>query len=108
MMELILPLMSSPTIFSAIPVELWVVILSGIGALALKAIEKFLNRNADARADKQDYREEIKELQDRLDKVEDEVTNWRTMYYSAQVRISVLEREIIKLGGDIPPDVPTK
>lgn len=83
----------------SIPPAVWALLGALFGGVGLKIVEKFLNRSVEARATRQDYRLEIKELQDRLDKVESEVDTWRQRFYEAEVKIARLKIQVIQLGG---------
>lgn len=86
----------------AIPEGWWIAIGTFIGGLILKGYDKWLNRDDTKRSQAKDYREQIKELQDRLDKVEDEVTTWRTRYYDEQAKVATLTSELIQARASAP------
>lgn len=89
----------STTLFSDIPIAVWVVILPILGGMALKALEKFFNRNVEEDTRNRNYREEINELLTRVDVLEEEVTTWRTKFYEQQETIARLNLKLIHLGG---------
>lgn len=77
-----------------------------IGGIALKLLEKFLARNTAKSSTRKEFREEWKELLERVDKLEAEVDSWRDKYYRAQEEILTLKREmIIHAKSDVPDDL---
>jgi hypothetical protein len=81
-------------------------IFTALGAILLRVTEKVLGAKAERQSEVKDYRDNIKELQERLDKVEEEVTLWRNRYYASQVDITRLTQALIKAGIDVPPSDP--
>lgn len=75
------------------------------GALVLKTLEHFLNRDNGKRADRKEFREEWNELLGRIDRLEAEVDAWRDKYYRGQEEILTLKAMIIGAGIKIPDDV---
>lgn len=72
------------------------------GGIALKLVEKWLSRGAEKIDLKKDYREEIKDLSDRLDKEEEETVVWRQKYFTAEEDNHRLRVKMIK--GGLDPD----
>lgn len=87
---------------ASIPAGLWAVIGSMVGGIGLKVVERVLNRSATIRDERLDYRTEIKELQDRLDKVDAELDSWKSKYWASQEEISRLKHALIDAGIEIP------
>lgn len=97
-----------------VPNGVWVVVGTIVSGIAINAGSKWLNRRAEARDDRKDYREEIKELREalrvqgeKIDKLEEEVTQWRNQFYAEQNHTARLENAILKKGDDLPPRPPT-
>lgn len=83
----------------------WIAMLGTVcGGVGLKISEKWLNHAKDKRDDRKEFREEIKELQDRLDNVEDDLAEWRGKYYAAQEQILILKAMMVGAGLTIPDD----
>lgn len=74
-----------------------------IGGVVLKVLEKTLGRHAEQRTDRQDYRSEIKELNERVDKCEEEIRLWRNRYYAEQEEVALLRTVLI--NNNITPPV---
>lgn len=72
------------------------------GGAGLKVIEKFMSRTAEKREVGRDYRGEIGELVNRMDKLEEEVTFWRRRFYEEQEANALLRIAMIQ-GGLTPP-----
>lgn len=72
------------------------------GGAGLKVVEKWLHRDIDDRSARKDFREEVNDLNGRIDKLEDEVTQWRTLYYHEQEQVALLRVMVIQLGGQLP------
>jgi len=72
------------------------------GGVGLKTLEKWLARGAEKREAGRDYRGEINELVDRMNKVEEEVGFWRNRFYEEQEHNHVLRIAMIQ-GGLTPP-----
>jgi len=87
---------------NSIPPGAWAVIGTIVGGVLLKVTEKWLGLHQQRIADDQNYRETINELRERLDKVEEEVTTWRTKYYAAQEEIASLRTSLIRAGITVP------
>jgi len=82
----------------------WIALIGTIlGGVGLKVAEKFLNKHAEQRDDRKDYREEINELRTRLDTVENEVTFWRNRFYEEQEDNAML-RVLLIQNGVSPPN----
>lgn len=88
--------------FAAIPPGMWAVIGSIFGGIGLKVAERWLNRSAAFREEKQDYRAEIKELQDRLDKIEGDLDTWKSKYWASQEEVARLRQALIRAGIEVP------
>lgn len=85
----------------------WFALIGTIfGGVGLKIVEKFLNKNVERVSERKDYRDEIKELRERLDKVESEVDTWRERYYHNEEEIQTLRAFMIGMGIDPPVRVP--
>lgn len=93
------------TTYFGIPSGAWVVIGTIVSGLALQGITKFFNKNVEKRDDRKIDLAEIKELRERIDQVEAEVTEWRERYYRERSHTARLERFIIN-KGDEPPARP--
>lgn len=74
-----------------------------IGAVALKFVERWLGKSAESRADRADYREEIKSLNERIDKLEGDLRQVRNDYYSTLEHNAHLRTTLIKNGLTPPP-----
>lgn len=85
-----------------IPPSLYALIGTIVGGVGLKLIEHWLNRDVQVIAERRDYRDEITELRDRLDKVEAEVDEWRDRYYHNEEEIHTLRAFIIGMGKEPP------
>jgi hypothetical protein len=85
-----------------IPSGAWVVIGTIVSGFLLQAATKFFNRNVEKRDDRKIDLEEIKELRERIDQVEAEVTEWRERYYRERNYSARLERFIINKGEEPP------
>ena len=72
------------------------------GGVGLKVVEKWLNKSADNRSDRQEFRSEIKDLNDRIDRLEQEVDDWRVRFYKMQEQNAQLRLFIIKTHGNLP------
>lgn len=73
-----------------------------IGGVALKILESFLNKKSENREVRKDLLDEVKNLNNRLDKVEGEVTFWRGRFYEEQEDNALLRIMMIQ-GGLTPP-----
>lgn len=89
---------------TTVPAGVWALVGTLVGSVGLKITEKWLNRNVDKREDRRDFRVEIKELLDRMDKLEEEVTTWKDKYYRGQEEILTLKAMIIGAGIHTPDD----
>lgn len=69
-----------------------------IGGISLKMVEKWLGKDANKVMLNQDYREEINELNERLDKEEESTEMWRQKYFTAEEDNHRLRVEMIKNG----------
>lgn len=92
--------------FTSLPVGAWAALGSILSTLLLAFIQKRLVSKRDDIDWRKDYREEIKELNDRLDKAEGEVNTWRDRYYHNEEEIQTLRAFIIVNHLDPPPRVP--
>lgn len=93
-MTLIDWLMANPAAFAAL--------CTVIGGIALKVIERWLGKTAETRADRADYRDEIRSLNERIDKLENDLLLVRTNYYTSLEENSLLRTILIK-NGLTPP-----
>lgn len=84
--------------YFGIPSGAWVVFGTIVSGFALQAITKFFSRNAENRDDRRIDLAEIKELRERIDTVEAEVTEWRDRYYAERSHTARLERQLIDNG----------
>ena len=87
---------------ASVPPGVWALLGTIFGGVLLEFCKRWLNKAQEAREERRDDRTIIKDLQDRLDKVEEEVTLWRTRYYDAQIDITRLQQALIKAGIDVP------
>lgn len=78
------------------------------GGAGLKVIEKWLGKSAEKRSERRDLNEEITNLVNRIDKLENEVTQWRTMYYHEQEQVALLRVLVIQNGGQLPETTVSK
>lgn len=85
-----------------IPTGVWAVIGTIVSGLVLTAGAKYFGKNAERRDDRVIDLQEIKELRDRVDAVEAEVTEWRERYYEERNYSAKLERTVINNGGELP------
>lgn len=69
---------------------------------ALTGITKFVNRNSDKRDDRRIDLDEIRQLRERIDTVEAEVTEWRNRFYAEQDFSTRLQRFIINQNLEPP------
>lgn len=76
-----------------------------VGGVALKFIEKFLSRDKAHADTRKEFREEWKELLDRVDKLEAEIDEWRGKYYRGQEEILTLKAMIIGANIAVPDDL---
>lgn len=85
-----------------------VVALAGtvIGGVGLKLVEKWLGRTKDQLDIRGKLIHEIEAMQTRLDKVEEEVTHWRNLYYNEQEKAAMLRIQLIQ-AGQTPADTMT-
>lgn len=72
------------------------------GGVVLKIVEKHLSKAMNESAIRRDLHNEVKDLMERLDKVENEVTHFRTLYYAEQENVALLRVMVIQLGGELP------
>ena len=89
-------------LLSAIPAPFYVLIGTLFGGVMLKIVEGWYNRHHVVIDEKKDYRDEIKDLRDRLDKVEAEVDEWRSRYYANEHYINILRSLLLGSGVDPP------
>lgn len=92
------------TFLASIPPGLWALIGTIIGTVGLKLLEKWLNKHVEVRDDRRDYREEIRDLNERLDKEEVQSDEWRQKFYKSQEEVVRLRALLITHG--IEPPVP--
>lgn len=83
----------------------WALVGSLFGGVGLELIKKWLTHNTEIRATYQSYRDEIKDLNERLDKVEAEVDAWRDRHYHNEEYIMILKACLVG-AGITPPDRP--
>lgn len=74
-----------------------------IGGVLLKVTERWLGRGAEDRADRADYRVEIQSLNDRIDKLEQDLMAMRALYFASQEENSLLRMTLIQ-NGLAPPE----
>ena len=86
--------------FTGIPAAWVAVIGAAVGGTILKLVEKWLNASNERISEKKDYREEIRELQTRLDKVEADYEAMRNKYYEGQEQIMLLKAMLVGAGLD--------
>jgi predicted nuclease with TOPRIM domain len=89
--------------FLAMSPTTWTFLGTIFGGVGLKLVEKWLNRNTEKLNQHKDYRQQINELYERLDKVEAEVDLWREKYYRNEEEITKLRATLIANGFE-PPD----
>lgn len=89
-------------VLNSIPPGLWAVIGTIIGSIGLKIVERWLSANADKRADRADYREEIASLNSRLDDAEADVDKWRARAFKMEEQVSRLRAFIFSIGKEPP------
>lgn len=73
-----------------------------VGTLGLKILEKFLSRNIEKQDLRRDIHSELTEALKRIDKLEDEVTQWRQRYYAQEEQVALLRTMLIKNGHELP------
>lgn len=87
---------------ATLPTGVQITIWTAVGAVALKAAEHYFDKHTETVNDRKDYREEIKELRERVDKLEKDVEDWRTKFYAEQERVASLRNQMIK--SNVIPD----
>lgn len=88
----------------------WIALIGTVcGGVGLKVVEHWLTRNQRTLNTRRDLREELTELANRIDQLEDEITQWRTRYYQEQEKVAVLRVQLVNAGmtpqeptGDLP------
>lgn len=80
-------------------------VCTAFGGVLLKLLEWFLSRNHRKNDTRKEFREEWKELLDRVDKLEEEIDEWRGKYYRGQEEILTLKAMIIGAGIKVPDDI---
>lgn len=73
-----------------------------LGGIALKMVENWLGKRIEQRNDRKDYREEIRELHERIDELEEDLSQWRTRAFTAEEQVALLRIVVISLGGELP------
>lgn len=86
----------------------WIALIGTLcGGIGLKVLEHWLGKskekNAEAAGARRDLTAEVKDLVDRVDKLESEVTQWRDRYYTEQEKRHLLRLQILE-AGLIPAD----
>ena len=76
-----------------------------IGGILLKVVEKWLSKQAEQRNQRKDYREEIKELNERIDALEEDITQWRNRAFTAEEQVALLRIMLIKHGAEPPESI---
>lgn len=71
-----------------------------IGGIALKMVEKWLSKSTAKINQRKDYREEIKELSERLDKEEADVSLWRKKFFESEEQNHKLRMTMIEKGWE--------
>jgi len=85
----------------------WIAFIGTIfGGAGLKFIEKWLNRSKESADVRRNLHEEIKDLNSRLDTVENEVTFWRNRFYEEQEENAMLRIQLIENGLKPIPKTP--
>lgn len=87
---------------NSVPSAVWAAAWTLLGAVILKVVDNWLSKAQESRLQNKDFRETINDLRERLDKVEEEVTEWRTKYYAAQEEIASLRLSLIRAGISVP------
>lgn len=93
-------------VLASIPAGLYALIGTIFGGVGLKVIERWLNRHTVVIDERKDYRDEIADLRQRLDKVEEEVDEWRERYYANEDYINILRAYMYGKGLEPPPRKP--
>lgn len=107
-MTLMLTAMGISSFLNGIPAGLYALVGTLFGGIGLRVLEKWLNKSKDKQEVRRDLNQEIKDLQERLDKVEDEVSEWRKRAYDAEEQVALLRIMVIKLGGELPQETVAK
>jgi len=94
-MVTLIEVLSQPAVVAAI--------VTIIGGILMKVAEKWLTKNVERRTDRKDYRDEIKELHERIDVLEAEIDQWRIRYYQEQETVAGLRVALINAGITPPP-----
>lgn len=83
----------------------WIAVIgTAVGTVGLKIVEHFLGRGSLRLESRRDLNKEIKELTERVDKLEAEITFWRNRFYEEQEHAAVLRIMMIQNG--IQPPLP--
>jgi hypothetical protein len=97
---------------SAVPAGVWGVLGTLLGAYAVYLTQRRLKVMDEPQSKSRDYRAEIDELVERLDRLENEVTFWRSRFYTeqeanARLRILLIQNNIVPPeGGTMVPTTP--
>lgn len=86
------------SVIAKIPGGLWAFLSAIVILILTKSFEGILKRQSEIRSDRQDYREEIKDLQGRLDSVEEQLRLWRDRYYAEQTRAEGYRVQLVRNG----------
>lgn len=84
------------TQIAQLPAGLWTL----LGMLITGAIGWVHGNRGHDREDRSDYREELRNLKERLDKVEREVMEWRRRYYREQEYAIRLRLQLLEAGHE--------
>lgn len=77
----------------------WIALIGTIfGGLGLKLTEKWLGRHTDAIPIRSQLWQEVKDLNERIDKLEEQILFWRGRYYEEQERNAVLRIQLVQHG----------
>jgi uncharacterized coiled-coil DUF342 family protein len=76
------------------------------GGIALEFTKRWLAKGSEAREDRKDYRDEIKSLNERIDKLEDDNDEWRAKFWKSQEEITSLKKALLLAGIDVPVTKP--
>ena len=87
---------------SQLPAGFWAVLSTLAGGVVLKITEKWLNKNKEARENRDELRTEIEKMRTRIDKLEEEADDWRKRYYLNEEEIAILRAFIRGLGQEPP------
>ena len=85
-----------------LPAGFWTLMVTLAGGAVLKIVEKFLNRDKQARENRDELRTEIDKLLKRVDALEAENDDWRRRYYLNEEEVAILRSFIRGLGHEPP------